>query len=193
MTVDHRLTQERRSDRPGTAIQRGVAVREPERSKAQGAALDMNTLKALKRLAQENLAVPIRLGSSRPRVHGANDGVVQSGATALHPKNRSGGPACVAEFLHRPVQIGQVPQLAHRMQMLNYANASGIDYAGLTDGNHWELYDCRVLVASSDFALPQGLPGAVTLIKIAAAAKRRARYQLLHLAGDPLYRDRKTG
>ena len=25
--------------------------------------------------------------------------------------------------------------------MLNYANASGIDYAGLTDGNHWELYD----------------------------------------------------
>lgn len=29
----------------------------------------------------------------------------------------------------------------HRMQMLNYANASGIDYAGLTDGNHWELYD----------------------------------------------------
>ena len=30
---------------------------------------------------------------------------------------------------------------SHRMQMLNYANASGIDYAGLTDGNHWELYD----------------------------------------------------
>ncbi len=29
----------------------------------------------------------------------------------------------------------------HRMQMLNYANASGIDYAGLTDGNHWELFD----------------------------------------------------
>ena len=28
----------------------------------------------------------------------------------------------------------------HRMQMLNYANASGIEYAGLTDGNHWELY-----------------------------------------------------
>ncbi len=24
--------------------------------------------------------------------------------------------------------------------MLNYANASGIDYAALTDGNHWELY-----------------------------------------------------
>ena len=24
--------------------------------------------------------------------------------------------------------------------MLNYANAAGIEYAGLTDGNHWELY-----------------------------------------------------
>ena len=29
----------------------------------------------------------------------------------------------------------------HRMQMLNYANASGVDFAGLTDGNHWELYE----------------------------------------------------
>ena len=29
----------------------------------------------------------------------------------------------------------------HRMQMLNYSNASGIKYAGLTDGNRWELYD----------------------------------------------------
>ena len=29
---------------------------------------------------------------------------------------------------------------SHRMQMLNYANASGIGYAALTDGNHWELY-----------------------------------------------------
>ena len=29
---------------------------------------------------------------------------------------------------------------SHRMQMLTYANASGIDYAGLTDGDHWELY-----------------------------------------------------
>ena len=28
----------------------------------------------------------------------------------------------------------------HRMQMLNYAVASGIKYAGLTDGDHWELY-----------------------------------------------------
>ena len=30
--------------------------------------------------------------------------------------------------------------VAHRMQMLNYANILGIAYAGLTDGNHWELY-----------------------------------------------------
>ena len=30
---------------------------------------------------------------------------------------------------------------SHRMQMLNYANAAGIDYAGLTDGDHWELYN----------------------------------------------------
>ena len=30
---------------------------------------------------------------------------------------------------------------SHLMQMLNYANASGISYAALTDGNHWELYD----------------------------------------------------
>lgn len=30
---------------------------------------------------------------------------------------------------------------AHRMQMLNYSNASGVAYAGLTDGNHWELYE----------------------------------------------------
>ena len=30
---------------------------------------------------------------------------------------------------------------AHRMQMVNYANMSGVPYAGLTDGNHWELYE----------------------------------------------------
>lgn len=29
----------------------------------------------------------------------------------------------------------------HRMQMLNYSNAAGIRYAGLTDGNLWELYE----------------------------------------------------
>ena len=29
----------------------------------------------------------------------------------------------------------------HRMQMLNYSNAAGVLYAGLTDGNRWELYE----------------------------------------------------
>ena len=32
------------------------------------------------------------------------------------------------------------PLSGHRMQMLNYSNAAGIQYAGLTDGNLWELY-----------------------------------------------------
>ncbi len=32
------------------------------------------------------------------------------------------------------------PLASHRMQMLNYSNASGVEYAGLTNGNHWELY-----------------------------------------------------
>ena len=30
---------------------------------------------------------------------------------------------------------------AHRMQMLNYSNASGVEYAGLTDGDRWEFYE----------------------------------------------------
>ena len=30
---------------------------------------------------------------------------------------------------------------AHRMQMLNYSNASDVEYAGLTDGDRWELYE----------------------------------------------------
>ena len=32
------------------------------------------------------------------------------------------------------------PLEPHRMQMLNYSNAAGIQYAGLTDGDRWELY-----------------------------------------------------
>ena len=28
----------------------------------------------------------------------------------------------------------------HRMQMLNYSNAAGIGYAGITNGDRWELY-----------------------------------------------------
>ncbi len=30
---------------------------------------------------------------------------------------------------------------AHRMQMVNYANVAGVPYAGLTDGDRWELYE----------------------------------------------------
>ena len=29
---------------------------------------------------------------------------------------------------------------SHRMQIVNYANLSGVPYAGLTDGNQWEFY-----------------------------------------------------
>ena len=47
-----------------------------------------------------------------------------------------GKPAATVEAKKLGVALA-----SHRMQMLNYANASGIDYAGLTDGNHWELYD----------------------------------------------------
>ncbi len=32
------------------------------------------------------------------------------------------------------------PLEQHRMQMLNYSNAAGVDYAGLTNGNQWEFY-----------------------------------------------------
>ena len=46
-----------------------------------------------------------------------------------------GRPAATVEAK----KLGEVLS-SHRMQMLNYANASGIDYAGLTDGDHWELY-----------------------------------------------------
>ena len=47
-----------------------------------------------------------------------------------------GKPAAIVEAK----KLGEA-LASHRMQMLTYANASGIDYAGLTDGNHWELYD----------------------------------------------------
>ena len=33
------------------------------------------------------------------------------------------------------------PLASHQMQMLNYSNASGVEYAGLTDGDKWELYE----------------------------------------------------
>ncbi len=51
----------------------------------------------------------------------------------LHP---TGKPAATVEAKKLGVSLP-----SHQMQMLNYANASGIDFAALTDGDHWELYD----------------------------------------------------
>ena len=60
-----------------------------------------------------------------------------SGARADYALLRPGGqPAATVEAK----RLGEALE-SHRMQMLNYANASGIDYAGLTDGDRWELYD----------------------------------------------------
>lgn len=47
-----------------------------------------------------------------------------------------GHPAAVIEAK----KLGTVLEVKFRRQMLNYANESGIEYAGLTDGNNWELY-----------------------------------------------------
>ena len=47
-----------------------------------------------------------------------------------------GRPAAVIEAK----KLGTVLDAKSRRQMLNYANESGIEYAGLTDGNNWELY-----------------------------------------------------
>ncbi len=47
-----------------------------------------------------------------------------------------GHPAAVIEAK----KLGTVLDAKSRRQMLNYANESGIEYAGLTDGNNWELY-----------------------------------------------------
>ena len=48
----------------------------------------------------------------------------------------SGSPAALVEAK----RLGESLE-SHRMQMVNYANMSGIPYAGLTDGNQWELYE----------------------------------------------------
>lgn len=47
-----------------------------------------------------------------------------------------GRPAATVEAK----KLGEVLTDSHRMQMLNYANVAGVEYAGLTDGNCWELY-----------------------------------------------------
>ena len=43
----------------------------------------------------------------------------------------------------------------HRAQMVNYANMSGVPYAGLTDGDHWEVYDVFKPVPLADKSLLQ--------------------------------------
>ena len=50
--------------------------------------------------------------------------------------DEGGGPAATVEAK----KLGE-PLAPHRMQMLNYSNASGVGYAGLTDGDKWELYE----------------------------------------------------
>ena len=45
----------------------------------------------------------------------------------------------------KPVALIEAKKLgeqlvSHCIQIVNYANLSGVPYAGLTDGNHWELY-----------------------------------------------------
>ena len=47
-----------------------------------------------------------------------------------------GSPAATVEAK----KLGE-PLASHRMQMLNYSNASGVEFAGLTDGDKWELYE----------------------------------------------------
>ena len=47
-----------------------------------------------------------------------------------------GGPAATVEAKKLGEAFG-----SHLMQMLNYSNAAGVEYAGLTDGNRWEMYE----------------------------------------------------
>ena len=54
---------------------------------------------------------------------------------ALLRQNR--GPAVILEAK----RLGETLSVAHRMQMISYATMLGIGYAGLTDGDYWELYE----------------------------------------------------
>ncbi len=73
---------------------------------------------------------------------------------------------------------------SHQMQMLNYANAAGIAYAGLTDGNHWELYD-----VFRQAPLPERL---ILEVSIAAAPAHESALKMLLLwrpnlaSGEPI-------
>ena len=64
------------------------------------------------------------------------------------PEYESSGRADYALLggMGRPSAVIEAKKLGeslanHRGQMVNYANMSGIPYAGLTDGNIWEFYD----------------------------------------------------
>lgn len=50
----------------------------------------------------------------------------------------NGKPAATVEAKKLNESLGS-PQI--KIQMLNYANASGVGYAGLTNGNQWQLYE----------------------------------------------------
>ena len=46
----------------------------------------------------------------------------------------------------KPVAVIEAKRLgeslaSHQIQFISYANQAGVPYAGLTDGNHWELYE----------------------------------------------------
>ena len=47
-----------------------------------------------------------------------------------------GKPAALVEAK----KLGESLDARHRMQMVNYANMAGVAYAGLTDGDRWEMY-----------------------------------------------------
>ncbi len=49
--------------------------------------------------------------------------------------NRQGKPILTLEAKHLGSSL-----MENREQMLNYANMSGVSYAGLTDGDRWEIY-----------------------------------------------------
>lgn len=71
-----------------------------------------------------------------PEYTRSDSSVGSSGWAADYALLRSDGhPAAVLEAKRLGERLA-----THRMQMLNYANAWGIEYAGLTDGNRWELY-----------------------------------------------------
>ncbi len=60
----------------------------------------------------------------------------------------TGKPAALVEAKKLDEGLAQ-----HRAQMVNYATLSGVPYAGLTDGNQWELYDVFKPVALPEKSL----------------------------------------